>query len=645
MATLTELENALVAADKSGNTDDAKMLAAEIRRRRSAGSYIEPIMQGLTFGFADELGGLGARIGRRLAGAPEERVEAAGEAETARQRQSLADIRERNPLGSAALEIGSSLLPGAGILRGVSALTSGRVLPFIATGAGEGALAGAGAADENKGAGALIGGALGAGLAGAVPAVGLGVQRGVEALQPLVSRLREGPATTASRILGETLEGAGMTPEALRARQAQLGPEAMLADIGGPATEGLGQAVIQADKTGQAVLQARRAMGERGRRSTERLRRDIAETTGVSGRLQSTLDDVRARQQAASGSAYAQAYAHDISVTPKLKNLLNRPPMQRAFKEAQDAAATRGEELPAFMRLDDLGDWEQQGVVPDMQAWDRMKQGVDRLIEREIDPVTGRMTSKGRDLTKMKQELVAELDDINPDYAEARRIFAGDEAIQNAMREGEGFLGMKTREVKSAVKDMNDSEREAFLTGAVEAIREKMGRAREGEIGQFRFLETGNVREKLRDIFPAGQDGDRQLSEMLRILDRERTFATTQGQIIGGSQTALRQAAGRALETGARLPTSTEALTNPGALIGSAMQKASDVLSRTSDKAVSELGSMLFDPGNVESVIAEMQRRGIPQEEIMRFVNRFSMGSAALSPYAGMVGGRLVGDQ
>ena len=442
------------------------------------------------------------------------------------------------------------------------------------------------------------------------------------------------------------MESAGVTPALLRARQRQLGPEAMLADVAGPAGQGLGQQVIQADKTGNIVAQARRAMGERAQRSTGRIREDLAEATGVTGRLQASLDDVRARQQAAARPVYDAAYQADISLTPKLKNLLNRPPMQRAFSEAQESAAIRGEELPPFMQLDDVGNWESQGVMPDMQSWDRMKQGIDRLIEGETDAVTERVSPRGRDLTMMKRELLEELDEINPTYAQARQIFAGDEAIQSAMRDGEKFLTMKTRDVRSAVDKMGESEREAFLTGAVEAIREKMGRARSGEIGEFRFLETGNVREKLRDIFPNGREGDRQLGELLRMLDRERTFASTQGQVIGGSQTALRQAAGRALETGAAMPTSAEAITSPvrGAL-AAAVQGARSRLSSISDKSIQELGSLLFDPNNVETVIAEMQRRGIPQSNINQFVNRFSLGSAALSPYVGMAGGRMVGEQ
>ncbi len=608
--------------------------AGAVTEEGPRGSYFDALMQGLTLGWADELGGFGARIGARLAGAPEARIERAGEAETERQRASMAALRERDPIGSTALEIGGSLVPSLAGFRAlnVAAPFMRPAAQLVAGGTLEGAIAGAGVAEENKLAGAGIGAGIGLGLAGAVPVIGYGARQGWEAMEPLRRRLSEEPTTTASRVLSETLTEAGVSPAMLRSRQRQLGPQAMFADVAGPSGATLGQGVVQADRTGQTLIQARRELAKRGAGSTARLRADIAEATGVTEKLQPSLDAVRARQQSMAGDAYGRAYGHDISLTPKLKSILSRAPMKRAFGEAKEAADIRGEQLPPFFQLDEFGDWEKAGVMPDMQAWDRMKQGIDRLIENETDKVTGRMSPKGRDLSMLKSELLTELDAINPDYATARRLFAGDEAIQNAMRQGEKVLTMKTREVQQAVDGFTDSEREAFLTGAVEAIREKMGRARAGEIGEFRFIEPANTREKLRMLFPEGREGDKQLSQLMRTLNRERTFATTQALAVGGSQTAPREAARRALETGAALPTSTEMLTSPAAVAQAAIARANQAISRVSDKTIQELGQMLFDPGNVETVIREMQRRGIPQEQINQFVNRFSRASAALSP-------------
>ena len=116
--------------------------------------------------------------------------------------------------------------------------------------------------------------------------------------------------------------------------------------------------------------------------------------------------------------------------------------------------------------------------------------------------------------------------------------------------------------------------------------------------------------------------------------------------MVGNSQTALRQAGGRMVETGAELPTSTEMLTSPiRGGISAGLHGVSRALSKVSDKSIHELGQLLFSPGNIDTVLAELTRRGIPRQQAAEFINRFSRGSAALAPYGGMLGGQLVGEQ
>ncbi len=611
------------------------------------GSLWDPAMQGLTFGWADELGSLGARLGARLAGAPEERIERAGQREAQRQRERLEDIRERMPLASLGLEAGGALVSGGPAAKGLMALGRGlgfgKVAAPIAAGTIEGGVAGAGAAEEDKVLGAILGAGTGGIFSAGMPLVGAGLRYGGEKVGPLAKKVFEGPQDTASRVLAESLQAAGITPAILRARQRQLGPEATFTDIAGPTGQTLGQGVIQAEKTGQALGTARRELAKRAGGATRRLQTDLQGITGIEQRLKPSLDAIRARQVAASAPAYNIAYDATISLTPKLKSILNRPPMQKAWNEAREAAATRGEELPPFFQLDEFGDWQKTDVMPDMRAWDRMKQGIDRMIEGETDAVTGRMTPRGRDLTSLKRELVDELDDINPVYKQARQIFAGDEAIQNAMRDGERFLNMKTREVTSAVNDMTGSEKQAFMTGAMEAVREKMGRARSGEIGEFRFLETANTKEKLRAMFPEGREGDKQLAELMRVLDRERTFATTQGQLIGGSQTALRQAAGEAITGRTAVPTIMEVLRNPlSGGVQAALQGTSQAIAGMGPRATAKLGEMLFDPEKTSRAMLEVQRRGISPMDWERLLERYATGGAMVSPMIGLGAGEMV---
>ncbi len=612
------------------------------------GSILDPLMQGMTHYSADELAGVGARIGSNLSqrwfGVDDPgRTDYLAQQATQDVLQRFAEYRKRQPAASFVAElIGNAFAAAPGMKLATApiagAASTGTRMATIGT--LEGALAGTMAADPGaRVIGALLGGSGGLFGAGIVPSLAYAMRYGRGKLgdwtEPFIRRLTQEPTTTAARTLTEAIEQDALTPSILRARQRQLGPDATLADIGGSSTLTLAQGVAQ-NKSGQGLSRARREFGRRTAGSTGRLRGEVAEATGIKGRLQPTLDAVRARQKAYANYFYGQARQQTMPLTPKLKALLKRPKMRVAFEEAKERALNRGEELPAWFQLDEYGQWEKTGVMPDLDAWDHMKRGLDRIIKAETDLQTGRISEKGWDAVLLKRELLTELDQLNEPYRVARQLFAGDEALQNAMRQGEKFLNMKTREVNELSEHFTDSEREGFLTGAVEAIRERIGRAREGEIGQFRFLETENIKEKLRAILPRGKEGDRALAQIMRTLRRERTFATTQALVTGGTQTALRQAAGQALESGVRAPTSTEALRRPlTGLANVAMDKIANELGQISQASLRELGELLYTPGNVEVVIRELQRRGMPAREVTKFVDRFAKAGYFTAPYLG----------
>ena len=639
----------IIEVPKGATQAEARAIAK--KRGLVKGSALDPLMQGLTFGFADELGSAGAKLGRWLAGAPKHRIKSAGERELARQRENLEAYRQRDPLGAFGLELGGSLVSGVPAFKGLMGLGRAaglsRAPAMVGAGTLEGALAGAGAAEEDKGTGAAVGGLFGLGTSALVPAIGYAGKRAYDVASdlasPLVRRLREEPTTTASRLLSESLETENITPAVLRARAQQMGPQATIADIGGYKTLGLSQGVVV--KSGDALARARREFEKRSAGSTARIKKDIAEATGEQKRMLMALDEINDRQKAASKNAYTTA--HSVKINPadeKLTEILNRPSIRDAIPGALKNAKNEGRQVPILEKIVMKGDdWTpSRELFPDMQALDDMKKALDDMVKNAYR----RGDDGAWSLKKARNALRDRLDELNPAYKTARNIWAGDQALKDAIEEGEMFLTRKTRQVEQYLRDAGASEKEAYLTGAVEAIREKMGRATAGQIKEFNFLETGNAKENLRMLFPKGPEGDRKAGQLFQMLDRERKFATIEGWIVKNSQTELRKAGGEMVQSGVAIPTSAEMMANPiSGTIAGGLEKASRALSNISNKSLEQLGEMLFTPGNVETVIAELQRRGIPQRQITQFVNRFSMGSAALSPYAGMFGGSLVSEQ
>ena len=187
MATIAQLEKALIKADLAGNEKDAIAIANEIRLAKDgnkskpefkagATDYARAAGQGFTFGFGDELAALFRSVGSETY-----------EEALAAERAALDRFRKEDPVSAYGLEIAGSVpssLLGIGLL-GRGAQAAGKIIPSAlrsapaaaaGTGAVEGALYGAGAAEEGgrlsgAGAGAAFGGILGGSLGAALPKV------------------------------------------------------------------------------------------------------------------------------------------------------------------------------------------------------------------------------------------------------------------------------------------------------------------------------------------------------------------------------------------------------------------------------------------------------------------------------------------
>ncbi len=644
-----ELENLLLASYDAGDMDSVDFLLDELDRLKQ-GSAWDPIMQGLTFGWADELGQLGAYVGSRLAGASPERAGEAGRREKARQREDLAAYRERDPVGSFLLELGPSLAPGVGMARMLNPVARGLGLTgtpaMMAVGTTEGALAGAGAQDEGVGTGAMVGAATGAVLPPAMQALVRGGQAGGRALRGLGQRIggRE-VSTTPGRVIQDIMEQEQLTPTLLQARQRQAGPEATLADLTGPMGINTAQGILQKDRSGRAIATAKREMGSRAAGSTRRLQDDLRSATRVEQGMLQSLDEINARQEAASGEAYDIAMAAPIDPgDQELVAILNRPSVRKSLRQAVNNAKDEGiptPELDAILAREE--DWTPEALgdlFPNMRALDQMKKAMDRMVNSAY-----RTGDPGADsMRKARNALRDRLDDLNPDYRTAREIWAGDEALKDAMLEGERMFTAKTREVEEFVRDLTDSEREAYLNGVMEAINERMGRARAGEISEFRFLEQANTRKKLQSVFvrpgmnrKQRREGQRAANRLYRTLVRERNFAENRNVLTRGAETAHRLAAGDALGSRINAPTAAEIAMSPKtgiprAMIGGAVNFATGLNQPT----INRLAELMFTPGMADEAIEELTRRGLSQQQIQQLAQSWARGGMAAAPGAAM---------
>jgi hypothetical protein len=252
------------AAPKPGSREYADWALAQVRAGKKVpqvselsgrvapernSSMLDPFVQGVTFGFGDELrgavqGGLAAMQGGNFGETYKREVD--------QSRNALDFQRRENPVGSFAAELAGAIPTGVmagGQLAGRGATMGARALTGGAVGFGQGAVYGAGASDadtmEGRLAGGALGGLIGGGIGAAAPAIGNLARRVVSPAPASASRKaaadvlkKEGVTLTAGQRTGSKKlqymesELGGGAADSLMERQAEEYTGAILKKIG-----------------------------------------------------------------------------------------------------------------------------------------------------------------------------------------------------------------------------------------------------------------------------------------------------------------------------------------------------------------------------------------------------------------------------
>lgn len=215
-------------------------------------SVLDPLVQGITFGWGDELrglaqGGMAAAQGGDFGAAYDQTVDES--------RNALARERRVNPIGSIAAEFAGAIPTGVGLggqVVGRGATLGARALSGLGVAGAQGAAYGAGSEDENKLLGAAIGGALGGGLGLAAPYIGAGARR-------LVS---PSPSSPTQRQAARTMADEGVTLSAGQ-KTGDKGLQYLESELGKGAADNLMER--QAEEFTGAVL---RRLGVNANRAT-----------------------------------------------------------------------------------------------------------------------------------------------------------------------------------------------------------------------------------------------------------------------------------------------------------------------------------------------------------------------------------------
>lgn len=470
----------------------------------------EAVQQGFSLGLKDEvsaLGGtVGTSIGNAITGQPLPEFGAEYQRNLEEERRPGQEFREANPKSALVSELAGGIASGAPVK---AAVQSGVSLLRNALSAGTlGAVSGAGFSEGDvtdkalsAGGGFLLGSGLTAALTPITRWLGNWSQRAMTktertAFNSLMRAFeRDGiPIEDATRRL-QQWQKAGAKPE-------------VLADLGGDNVRGVLRATVSTPSQSRAL--AEQTLGPRQFQQSERVYRDALEALAPGSMPRTAAERLTKFRSVGAELLYETAYEMpmrakgDVYSSDDLIKILNRPTMKKAIAEATRQAQDLGKELPKI--VDDKGNVVH---LPDMETLDWIKkQGLDSVIEKFRDPVTGRMNTKDpeiRTLLSLKEQYLNVLDDLSPAYRSARNAFAGPSEALNAMSLGRDFLKNFRREpaiTEGALKKMTEGEKEFFRVGVAQSIQDILETAPDGANAVRRVFGTPRLREALRLLMP-----------------------------------------------------------------------------------------------------------------------------------------------
>lgn len=631
MATEAQLIEALKRADEAGNTQDAQQIASAIKTMRSSSAndsdfarmitgkekpvnptpygLSDAITQGVTFGFADEIGnagvaalgggaiGVGRAIKNRDIG---EIPRAIGEEYQTLQRDYRAgqeQFRKERPVQAYGGEIaGGAVAGGAGILKNAG----GQLVKAAGIGAIEGGLYGAGSAEGNileRTDDAAIGSALG-GLGGAAFQ---GVANKVAGFWKARAGKRVADADTKrayrmlANALADDLGGRNKAEAALRTWIKNGAKPEELFDLGGPVTQNLAREVASRKPTPalQFINSIKDAQSSEIRGAVQK---SLNKNGGSVQATRSMLETVRKEQ---ASPLYKKAYAKQINTEEIAQLITERPELKKALSKGVSRVLNRGNGV-----LDDNG-------MITVEVLDRAKGALDDRINMLLRNGAKR---EARDIIEAKNALLAKIDELAPEYAEARKIYAGTAEIESALEKGKLFLkeNYSADDLARDLAEMGPSEREFYKVAVAEQFEALIDRTRDVS-NKGAFIARESMRKKIKTLFA---DDPQEAEAFIELVKKSEDRFRRLGKIDpdGGSQTEPRQRARQIFEDAERGPIQRSAeavLEDPLKVPAKAAKAATRAFNSKRGQRVSDvLAKALFD--GVDDPFPQASRVGVP---------------------------------
>jgi len=548
------------------------VLAKKKEERNFTGAKSRTLAQGLTLGFGDEIEAAVRNPGL-LIGLDSSKEEY--ERDLKNSREAIANYRQDYPGRSALLEMSGAVAPFVGSLlatgitgggsTAVTAPTLGRMsqlatrLPGLlrgpvakgtAIGTAEGMAYGVGTQEGNildrnfLNRDALVGGGFGFALPAALKGGGA------------VMNSRRNPVTKAEKSFENLLTSSGEDVDTALNNMVQsrnFDKPQMVADFDDQLT---GRLAALQGMTGPQGGEIAERLVNRTAQQSERVVDDLTDTTNVP--LQDT--DRKARQVVAKRRAEAQplydaAYnskAGQNITDPIIVAQLKSDEMKNAYNEGKTiydaqnrARALRGEEvLPELPNFPEFQDGAE--VIFGLRELDNIYRGMRTQADTAFNSGNPAL---GNAIKEETEAFVNKLDELVPEYKQARRSFRSNSDAFQSLQDGRNFWkkgNVNARTLKEDLKGLDPASQDLFRMGAVDQLRLDMRQAVKvdnmGSVDMVnKFFSRGDQRDRARLLFEDGPKGDKAFAQFENNINQEARMMDTQRRTQGSRTTPLRE--------------------------------------------------------------------------------------------------------
>lgn len=584
MADTSALERALINADAAGDTAAAQVLASEITRVRASSSpkpnqyqqaaidernqlqsqgidtgagYTRRVAHGATFGADNTLlaaaqtplemikrGTFDPREGYNFAKAREDLI--------------MDDARKNTGALGTALEIGGGVGSGIGLARGGISFARGLapeagLLARSAASAGDAAAIGgfSGAMEgdglRERGVNALKGAGIGAVAGGATPGA---LSLLGAAASPIISniRARVNPTGFAQSQVARGVSESGMTPQqiAQQISDADAAGQGMFTAADAMGNAGQRMLATTARAPGQARTDVVNFLNNRQAGQADRVAQITDEALGASGTARQTNAQLTKAAQEESAPFYGAALARKPVWNERIQQFFDDPVTTRGLREG--VAVQRLESLAAGKKFDpkdyaitgfnEAGDPIMSGV-PNMRTINLIKKGWDKQLEGYRDSTTGKLMldEYGRALDNVRRTFLKEVDVLNPDYGQARALYAGPAQIRDAVNMGARAptRGRAADNIDQFNK-MSDPTQQGYRKGYADTLAARAERGPMGENKVRPLTSDKSIAELDRLSLHQGPVAPGQLSPLQQRIGREDTMFQTRNAATGNSK-------------------------------------------------------------------------------------------------------------